>query len=453
MMDIKTSQLRHLYDLYYDAPLQFLMNLCTLDPVLGVAPFPDWPHVRKLADALRSSRQVLIVKSRQMMATWTSLGLLLHRAIFGPPGIYLLLSRNERSAEELLDRLRFLIAGLPDHFRLHIGTNSSQELEFDRRKVRILSLPATPDTPRMHSPAGVIWDELAFTPNADAIWAALKPALDSGGFFWGISSSGGPGNLFARLAKDPVSHGLAAYWLHYSEHPERGPAWIEEAKKGMSDLRWAQEYEISFEASEGRVYPEFQQRTHVLIEPYRPHLDLPVYRSADFGFYHPVLLYFQKTPDDRVIIFEEWIGQRATVQDLINAIHLKDAAHGISEKQIEWTACDPAGHSPGDSGVSPIERLRGAGFKIRARASKIEEGMDLVREMLREREGAPGLMVSPLASKTIDDFHGYRLRQDGLGPEKDNIHDHTMDAVRYFAVNLMGAREKKVKIAARVRGL
>jgi len=37
--------------------------------------------------------------------------------------------------------------------------------------------------------------------------------------------------------------------------------------------------------------------------------------------------------------------------------------------------------------------------------------------------------------------------------EKDNLHDHTMDAVRYFAVSLLATREKKVKIAARVRGL
>ena len=156
--------------------------------------------------------------------------------------------------------------------------------------------------------------------------------------------------------------------------------------------------------------------------------------------------------DDRIVIFDEWIGNRATLQDLIDAIKRKDSAHGFSEREVEWTSCDPAGHSPGESGVSPIERLKRAGIKVRARASKIEEGVDLVREMLREREGVPGLLVSPLAPKTIDDFHGYRLREDGLGPEKDNVHDHTMDALRYFVVNLMGGRGRKVSIQARVTG-
>lgn len=435
-------------------PYQFLTShIHTLDPVLGIAPYPDWHYLRRLVGALFHSRRILVVKSRQMMATWTSVALLLHRAIFDKPGVYLLLSKNERSARELLDRMRFMIAGLPDHFRHHVGTNSAEELEFDRRGVRILSLPATPDAPRMHSPAGVLWDEMAFTPDSEAIWAALKPALDSGGFFWGISSSGGPGNIFAHLAKNPSEHGLTTFWLHYSEHPHRDASWAEEARKGLSLERWAREYEISFEAAEDRVYPEFQQRTHVLLDAWRYQPELPVYRSVDFGFYHPVLFYFQKTPEDRIVLFDEWIGSRATVQDLIDAMRKKDAQHGFCEKQVEWTSCDPAGHSPGDSGVSPIERLKRAGCKIRAKSSRIEEGIDLVREMLREREGVPGLLVSPLAGRTIDDFHGYRLREDGLGPEKDNIHDHTMDALRYFIVNLMGTREKAVKVRARVRGV
>ncbi len=448
-----SNEFGQLYEAKRD-PYQFLTkHLQTLDPVLGIAPFPDWQHLRDMTAALLGSKRILVVKSRQMMATWTSLGLLLHKAIFGKPGVYLLLSRNERSARELLDRMRYLAAGLPLHFRLSAGTNSSQELEFEDKKVRILSLPATPDTPRMHSPAGVIWDEMAFTPNADEIWAALKPALDSGGFFWGISSSGGPHNTFARLAKDPTGYGLKSFWLHYSQHPHRDAAWVREAKKGLSLQKWAREYEISFEAAEDRVYAEFQQRTHVLVEPWRVQPDLPIYRSVDFGFYHPVVMYMQKTVDDRVVIFDEWIGDRATVQDLIDGIRRKDAAHGITERQVQWTSCDPAGHSPGDSGVSPIERLKRAGFKVRVRSSRIEEGVDLVREMLREREGAPGLTVSPLAARTIDDFHGYRIREDGLGPEKDNVHDHTMDALRYFVVNLLGVKDRNMKVRPRVRGI
>jgi len=433
-------------------PFHLLTLLRTLDPVLGMAAYPDWPHLRRLCARLLRERRVLVVKSRQMMATWTSLGLLYHRALFSGPGVFLLLSKNERSARELLDRLRFLLAGAPEHFRPKIGTNSAEELEFSGLGSRILSLPASPDAPRMHSPAGVIWDEMAFTPRAEAIWTALKPALDSGGWFWGISSSGGPGNLFARLAADPEAHGLARHWLHYREHPGRGPEWAEQARRGLSPLRWEQEYEISFETAEDRVYPEFQRRTHVLERDWVVRPELPVYRAVDFGFYHPVLLYFQTTPDDRIVLFDEWIGERATIQDLIAAVGRKDAAHGLTERRVEWTACDPAGHSPGESGVSPIERLKAAGIKVRARASRIEEGVDLVRESLREREGVPGFQVSPRAARCRADFQGYRLKEDGSGPEKDNVHDHTMDAVRYFVINLRGVRERGMRVRARVKG-
>jgi hypothetical protein len=445
------DDLHHLRRAHRD-PFHFLPCLRTLDPVRGVVPYPDWPHLRKLAGGLLASRRVLAVKSRQMMATWTSLGLLFDRALFGGPGVYLLLSKNERSARELLDRLRFLLACGPPGWRPHTGTNSAEELEFDRLGVRILSLPASSDAPRMHSPTGVIWDEMAFTPHAEAIWTALKPALDSGGWFWGISSSGGPGNLFARLAGAPEAHGLSRLWLHYSEHPERGPDWEDQARRGLSPLRWAQEYEISFEAAENRVYSEFQRRTHVLARDWTIRPGLPVYRAVDFGFYHPVLLYFQTTPDDRIVLFDEWIGERATIQDLILAVRRKDAEHGLSEPQVEWTACDPAGNSPGEAGVSPIERLKAAGILVRARASRIEEGVDLVRECLREREGSPGLLVSPRAAICLRDFEAYRLKEDESGPDKDNVHDHTMDAVRYFVVNLRGVKERGVKVRARVRG-
>jgi len=450
---MKENHFKELCDLRND-PWNFLIRRAkTLDPVLGIARYPDWPHLQKLANHLIAHRRLLVVKSRQMMATWTSLGILLHKAIFGPPGVYLLMSRNERSARELLDRIRFLIAGLPTWFRPHIGTNSASELAFDQNRTRILSLPATPDTPRMHSPAGVIWDEMAFTPNSEEIWTALKPALDSGGFFWGISSSGGPGNIFAELAKESHLHGLKTFWLHYSDHPNRGDEWVKEAKKGLSPSRWAREYEISFEIAEDRVYSDFLQRTHVLLESYRPQQHLPVFRSVDFGYYHPVVLWIQKTSDDRIIVFDEWIGDQATVNELVEAIHAKDRLYGLSEREVEWTSCDPAGHSPGESGVSPIERLKRAGIKIKARPSRIDEGVDLVRELLKERDGLPALMVSPEAGKVITDFNGYRMRPDGEAPEKDNIHDHTMDALRYFVVNWLGANRKRINKAARVKGI
>jgi len=52
--------------------------------------------------------------------------------------------------------------------------------------------------------------------------------------------------------------------------------------------------------------------------------------------------------------------------------------------------------------------------------------------------------VAALLRFTQSTLLGYCLREDGQAPEKDNIHDHTIDAPRYFVVNLLGAEETKV---------
>jgi hypothetical protein len=42
----------------------------------------------------------------------------------------------------------------------------------------------------------------------------------------------------------------------------------------------------------------------------------------------------------------------------------------------------------------------------------------------------------------LEDFGGYEMDDTGEIPLKDGVHDHTMDAVRYFFVNRFAAIKK-----------
>ena len=49
--------------------------------------------------------------------------------------------------------------------------------------------------------------------------------------------------------------------------------------------------------------------------------------------------------------------------------------------------------------------------------------------------GNVSLKVSSNCKRTISDFMHYSKRNNSEEPKKDNVSDHTMDALRYFFVN------------------
>jgi hypothetical protein len=72
------------------------------------------------------------------------------------------------------------------------------------------------------------------------------------------------------ISKRTTSLGFNILRLHYAADPDKDPAtpagklWYDEARKGMSDARWRQEYEIDYGALGGQlVFPEFEVSTHV----------------------------------------------------------------------------------------------------------------------------------------------------------------------------------------------
>jgi hypothetical protein len=447
------------------SPWAFLTEYCsTQDPRQGPARYPRFAYLQELLSAAERERFVLVPKSRQMLVTWTMVGYFLWRALFRGPGLYLFLSRNERCAEELLARARFILSMLPPAFQPRRTTNSRAELGFGLLGSRLLSLPASPHGPRMYSPSGVFWDEMAFTPYDEQIWTALKPALDSGGRFVGVSSSNGAHNQFARFVLgatppcppasrgesdssfSPFTGGLKGvseasslfhiHRIHYSVHPERNHDWKRLAGSGLSAARWNQEQEISFESASDLVYHEFDPVRHLLPRDWRVNPAEPVFRSIDFGYHHPFVLWLQRLPEGDVIVFDEWAGQDATTDQMLHAIRAIDLKHGLREVDVYWTSCDPAGAAAQDSGISPADTLRRAGIKLRYRSSRLQPGIELVKSAFADATGRTFLRVTQNCLRLISDLHNYRWAPAGDEPLKDGHSDHSLDALRYFFVNL-----------------
>lgn len=104
----------------------------------------------------------------------------------------------------------------------------------------------------------IIFDEAALADGRDAFNVALRPTLDkdnSKALF--ISTPRGKTNWFAEFFNRGFTPDFPE-WVSiratYKDNPRMSPSDIEEARKGMSDAEFRQEYEADFNTYEGQIW-------------------------------------------------------------------------------------------------------------------------------------------------------------------------------------------------------
>jgi len=425
----------------------------TVERTKGKLRFPDYPYLKELIYTIKDNRLVIILKSRQMLISWTVTAFILWEMIFKGNADNLFISKRKEDAMELLRRAKFILNSLPCWMRPDLGVNTKSVLELNRRNSRIISMPATPDIGRTYSPSRIFADEMAFMPYDREIFASLQPALDGGGAFIGVSTSNGAYTKHAELLLNAPENGYKRIDIHYSEHPEKDENWIKEARKGISDEDWKREQEMDLYSCGNLVYETFSEDEHII--DYVPDSSLRTFRGIDFGYHTPAVLWAQLTADDRLIVFDEWIGEDNTTEEMIEIIKVIDRKYGLTEDDIEMTFCDPAGAAKNDEGISPVDKLKSAGIKVNFRPSGVLSGVNLIREKLKSADGSVFLFIGRNCSRITSDFRGYRKKEKSDEPKKDGITDHTLDALRYMVINIF--QKQRVKPSAllnpRVQGI
>jgi len=260
-------------------------------------------------------------------------------------------------------------------------------------------------------------------------------------------------------------------WCYSERQKERDLAELHEAeehndKKRMRSIR--SRIFGEWEVTGGLVYDEFDEEVHV-IDDLRPRPDWCAYRMGDHGRTNPsAWLWAAVTPDQDIIIFDEYEHGDRTISHNVEAI--------IAQSGNECVEVDPmtVGHNivrrfeerqtsskfvcdwiDGRSFLNPdtdstmsigdiykrcgLTRLRGAPIQ------QIEQGVDLVKELLRIRydrnhiqtgaKGAPRLYICRKCVRLIACINRYRnkpVTQDGVQSEKPHAkNDHLVDALRY----------------------
>jgi len=210
-------------------------------------------------------------------------------------------------------------------------------------------------------------------------------------------------------------------------------------KRRSSGQAWRAEMLCQRPSCAEAVFPEFVPAVHVREAEYNP--DWPLYRSMDFGFSNPlVCLFVQVDERENVYVIDEHLKSRATVAEQVRLIRQR------YPQEAAATFCDPAGRQKREiTGTSVVQELAALGMPVRWRASGVAEGIERIRSFLAPAAGPARLFVAPRCQQLIAAFQALRYARLGSGalseaPEKDGVHDHVMDALRYFFVNRFGRR-------------
>jgi hypothetical protein len=196
---------------------------------------------------------------------------------------------------------------------------------------------------------------------------------------------------------------------------------------------------------ENVVFDQFEPDVHIRTVAYDP--TLPIYRAIDFGFINPfVCLWIQVDGDGVVRVLDEYVKSRMTVASHAEVIHRRTPCESA---QVAGTFCDPAGAGRNDvTGTSSVRELAEMGIRCRYRRSKILDGIEKIRAALQSGDGRSSLVIDPKCKRLIQSMQCYHYPDASQGaatelPEKDGVHDHCIDALRYFFVNY-GAAGKVV---------
>ena len=211
LMKIKESQ--DLQDLEYalckQNPYHWLTHwartLDSHDNANPIKPFPEKDYLRVITKVWLENKLLLLPKSRQMMISWVIVALYLWDTQFHIAKLTFFQSKREDDADDLVRRAKFIYDQEPNFLkRYHDGTRwiplraNPQvpqgrhifcKLQFPDIHSEIRGIPQGGDIIRMQTSSGIMADEMAFQPEAEAAYTAAKPTLSAQGRFTGVSTA------------------------------------------------------------------------------------------------------------------------------------------------------------------------------------------------------------------------------------------------------------------------
>jgi hypothetical protein len=354
---------------------------------------------------LSKERQILLNCCRQAGKSTVVSALALHTALFVPKSTVLILSPVQRQSSETFRKVLDGYKAIDRPLRATYETQLKIEFANDSR---ILCMPGVEESVRCYSPNLIIIDEAARVP--DDLYRAIRPmlAVSQGRLVCLSTPFGQRGWFFDEWQGAGPWHKITATWRNC---PRISAEFIAEEERAMGRSWVAQEYECSFEAMEGLVYPDFAQ----CVTAFSPIAGKP-YGGIDWGWRNPFAAVWGLLDNNDVL----WIGDEVYRRE--TPLHeLRKAL----PKQVQWYA-DP-------SGPTEINEFRRAGYVVRKGLNDIRLGIAAVTARLRTGRLR---VCAHRCPNLLAEAKLYRYPSPAeralIGEKPVDEHNHALGALRYL---------------------
>jgi len=364
------------------------------------------PDAWQRAFLMDESPQSLLCCSRGAGKSRTTSAKALHRALFKPASLVLLLSRSQRQSGELFRYVKegYRAIGRP----IALAKETETQLEFANSS-RIVCLPGKEETIRSYQGVSLlIIDEAARVP--DDLYSSVRPMLGiSQGQLVALTTPWGQrGWFWKEWSSDAEWNRQRIQW---QQCPRLTPEWIEQERRSQGESWIRQEYECSFESLSGLVYPDFRDKCgcDMWIEPAHGQR----IGGMDFGFRNPFAAIWGTLDREGVLwISGEYYKRQAGLHEHAATL----------PKDVEMWYADP-------SHPTEINALRRAGFTIRLGTSAVQAGIAAVKSRIETGRLKVNKQRCP---NLIAEASMYHYDPDRPGENPVDADNHALAALRYI---------------------
>ena len=277
----------------------------------------------------------------------------------------------------------------------------------------------------------IVIDEIAMMRNFWTNWEeVLRPTLtDKRGEVLFVSTPKGFNHFYDLSNLELTDKDFKTFHFTSYDNPHLPVDELDKAKATLPPDRFAQEYEASFQKTQGLVYKEFDREKHLYEElpkreyPYQP-INWGKLGAVDFGYRNPAAVITAMWNGEALFIEDEWYKKERTDIQI---------AEYVAIQKFKEVYPDPENQGA----IEELRRQRVNVKEVVKGAGSVKAGIQQVREMLIRGD----LMINKKCVNLISEFEMYSYDDDkGEKNEQENpvkAHDHALDALRYLISSLL----------------
>lgn len=277
----------------------------------------------------------------------------------------------------------------------------------------------------------VVIDEVAMMRDFWLNWhEVIRPTLtDTKGEAMFISTPKGFNHFYDLCNQELTDKDFKTFHFTSWDNPYLPQDEIQTAKNTLPPDRFAQEYEASFQKTQGLVYKEFNREKHLYddLQEFSVPLIRKHYRKIggiDFGYNNPAAVLDCRFDGEMLFVEDEWYKAQRTDTQIADYVAL----------------CKFEAVYPDPENAGGIEELRNRHINVREvkkGKGSVESGIQRVRELLIQNK----LKINKRCVNLIAEFEMYTYdenkseRNESEKPIK--AHDHALDSLRYIVSSLL----------------